>query len=200
MGTIHHMSQGLLVVMSGPSGVGKTTIAHRVQAALNGVFSVSATTRTAGPGEVDGQDYHFVSPELFDQMRAAGEFLECAQVFGKDGYGTPRAPVESQLAQGRVVLLDIDVQGAAQVREAMPGACMLFVVPPDEDALRQRLTDRGRDTVEAIERRLAEARRELEAAHAPGLYDCFIVNDDLDRATHAALSKIQSRLQDKAGT
>ncbi len=200
MGTIHHMSQGLLVVMSGPSGVGKTTIAHRVQTALNGVFSVSATTRTAGPGEVDGQDYHFVSPEAFDDMRVAGKFLEYAQVFGKDGYGTPRAPVERQLAQGRVVLLDIDVQGAAQVREAMPDACMLFVVPPDEDTLGQRLADRGRDTPEAIKRRLAEARRELEAARAPGLYDRFIVNDDLERATDAVLSEIHARLQDKADT
>jgi len=186
--------------MSGPSGVGKTTIAHRVQAALNGVFSVSATTRAAGPGEVDGRDYHFVSRVEFDRMRAADEFLEYAQVFGKDGYGTPREPVESHLAAGRVVLLDIDVQGAAQVRAAMPDACMLFVVPPDEDTLRQRLTDRGRDTAEAIERRLAEARRELATARVPGLYDRFIVNDDLGRATDAALAEIQARLQDKAGT
>jgi guanylate kinase len=200
MGTIHAMSIGLLVVMSGPSGVGKTTIAHRLQTAINAVFSVSATTRKAGPGEIDGRDYHFVSPDQFDRMRAAGEFLEYAEVFGKDCYGTPREPVDSQLGAGRVVLLDIDVQGASQVRAAMPDACMLFVEPPDEETLRQRLTDRGRDTADAIERRLAEARRELDAARAPGLYDRFIVNDDLDRATDVALAEIQARLKDKART
>jgi guanylate kinase len=192
------MSHGLLVVMSGPSGVGKTTIAHRLQAALNGVFSVSATTRKAGPGEEDGRDYHFVSSDKFESMQASGAFLESAQVFGKDGYGTPREPVELQLAAGRVVLLDIDVQGAAQIRESIPDACMLFIAPPDEHTLRQRLTRRGRDSAEAIERRLAEARGELSAARAPGLYDRFIVNDDLDRATDAALSVVEASLQNKA--
>lgn len=200
MGTIADMSSGLLVVMSGPSGVGKTTIARRVQAEVDGVFSVSATTRAPGPGEIDGRDYHFVSVEAFDRMCAEGAFLERAEVFGRDGYGTLRAPVEAELSAGRVVLLDIDVQGAAQVRAAMPEACMLFVLPPDEETLRTRLIDRGRDTPEAIERRLAEARRELEAARAPGLYDRFIINDDLDRATDEALQEIASRRTDCAGT
>lgn len=194
------MLKGLLVVMSGPSGVGKTTIAHRVQQAVDGAFSVSATTRTPGAREVDGVDYHFVSVEAFEQMQSAGEFLEHAQVFDRDAYGTPRGPVEAHLAAGRVVLLDIDVQGAAQIRASMPGACMIFVLPLSEDVLRQRLTDRGRDTGEAIERRLAEARVELEAAKAPGLYDCFVINDDLDRATEEVLTTIRERLAEVAGT
>ena len=186
--------------MSGPSGVGKTTIARRVQSAVEGVFSVSATTRSPGPGEVDGRDYHFVSSEAFDELQRNGAFLESARVFGRDGYGTLRAPVEAQLDEGKVVLLDIDVQGAAQVRSAMPDACMLFVLPPDESTLRQRLEDRGRDAHEAIERRLAEARRELEAARVPGLYDRFIVNDDLDEATEAALAEIRGRRTQRAAT
>ena len=176
--------------MSGPSGVGKTTIAHRVQQAVDGVFSVSATTRACGPGEVDGQDYHFVSLEAFEAMRTDGAFLESAQVFGRDAYGTPRAPVEAEMVKGRVVLLDIDVQGAAQVRAAMPEACMIFVLPPNEDTLRARLTRRGREDAAAIERRLAEARTEIKAAQVPGLYDCFVVNEDLDDATRQVLETV----------
>lgn len=194
------MPKGLLVVMSGPSGVGKTTIAHRVQQAVEGAFSVSATTRTPGACEVDGVDYHFVSMAQFDRMRSAGEFIEFAQVFERDAYGTPRGPLEAHLAAGRVVLLDIDVQGAAQIRASVPEACMIFVLPLSEDVLRQRLTDRGRDSAEAIERRLAEARVELKAAEAPGLYDCFVTNDDLDRATEEVLTTIRERLAEVAGT
>ncbi len=185
------MAAGLLVVMSGPSGVGKTTIAHRVRDAVDGVFSVSVTTRAPGPGEVDGEDYTFVSEATFDDMVAQGCFLEHAKVFGRDGYGTPRDAVEAHLEAGRVVLLDIDVQGAAQVRAAMPEACMIFILPPSDEVLRQRLTDRGRDDASAIERRLAEARREYDAAQAPGLYNRFVVNDELDRATHDVLSTIR---------
>lgn len=194
------MASGLLVVMSGPSGVGKTTIAHRVLESVDGVFSVSATTRASGANEVDGEDYHFVSHEAFDQMRQEGAFLEYAQVFGKDGYGTPREPVEAQLAKGQVVILDIDVQGAAQIRAAMPEACMIFVLPPSDDVLRQRLTNRGRDDAAAIERRLAEARREYEAAQAPGLYDCFVVNADLEQATNDVLAQVQGRIGETPGT
>jgi guanylate kinase len=123
-------------------------------------------------------------------MQREGDFLESAEVFGRDAYGTPKAPVLDDMANGRVVLLDIDVQGAAQVRRAVPEACMIFVLPPDEDTLRARLTSRGRDDAIAIERRLAEARTEIEAAQAPGLYDCFVVNDDLDKATQSVLDMV----------
>ena len=108
--------QGMLLVMSGPSGVGKTTLVHRLLERFDGTFSVSATTRPRSSDEVDGEDYRFVDPDTFRTMLAAGEFLESAEVFGKHAYGTPRAPVRERLDEGRLVILDIDVQGARQVR------------------------------------------------------------------------------------
>ena len=130
---------GLLLVVSGPSGVGKTTIVHEVIRRLGGEFSVSATTRERSGRERDGVDYHFVNEETFQQWINEGRFLEHAQVFGRSWYGTLRNQVEDALAQGSLIVLDIDVQGARDVKRAMPSAFSLFVLPPDETALLKRV-------------------------------------------------------------
>ncbi len=173
---------GLLLVISGPSGSGKTTIARAIEQRLGGRFSVSATTRPPARGEIPGRDYEFVSPAQFDEWVKRGAFLEHAQVFGKHRYGTPREPVERQLAEGHLVILSIDVQGALQIRRSLPDALMVFLLPPDEEELLRRLRARGRDDDASIRRRLEEARREMEIARSSGAYDAMIVNDDLERA------------------
>jgi len=188
-------STGLLLVISGPSGVGKTTIAHRVQERFDGIFSVSVTTRPRGREEVDGEDYTFVDSDRFTSMLESGEFLESAEVFGKHAYGTPRQPVQDRLSQGRLVILDIDVQGAHQVRASMPGAFMLFILPPSEEELYRRLESRGRDEEEAIQRRFAEARHEIKLATTSDLYDAFVINASLEDAIEESCRLIAARMQ-----
>ena len=184
---------GLLLVVSGPSGVGKTTIVHRMQERLGGRFSVSATTRPRSSEEVDGQDYYFVTSGEFDRMQRGGEFLEWAEVFGRHAYGTPRRPVEAALEKGELIILDIDVQGARQVRHAMPSAFMIFILPPGEDELMRRLQSRGRDDQDAIERRFAEAQHEIRQATEVKLYDAFVINDDLERAVDETCKLVSDR-------
>ncbi len=186
---------GLLLVVSGPSGVGKTTIVHRMQQQLGGHFSVSATTRPRSNEETDGVDYYFVTPSEFDRMQRGGEFLEWAEVFGRHAYGTPRRPVEQALERGELIILDIDVQGARQVRQAMPSAFMVFILPPDEEELMRRLQARGRDDQEAIERRFAEAQHEIRQATEVKLYDAFVINDDLERAVEETCRVVNNRWQ-----
>lgn len=167
--------RGKLIVLSGPSGAGKSTVIQRVRAARPNLrFSVSATTRQPRTGEVEGEDYYFVSELRFLEMLARGELLENAQYVG-NRYGTPRAPIEEHLNQGRDVLLDIEVQGAAQVKAAMPEAVTIFLSPPNLETLRQRLVQRGTDSPEVIEGRLQQARVELLLAKE---YDYIVINDD----------------------
>lgn len=186
-------SDGLLVIISGPSGVGKTTITRGVERAIPGsVFSVSATTRPKTAADVEGVDYRFVTDEQFQRMIEAGEFLEWADVFGKK-YGTPRDWVMEQLARGRLVILEIDVEGARQVKARLPEALAIFVLPPSEEALLERLRARKREDEGQIQRRFAEAKREIATARSCAAYDAFIVNDDLRRAIDEAVETVQAR-------
>ena len=174
------MPAGRLFVITGPSGVGKGTLIHRLLERMPELeLSVSATTRPPRPGERDGVDYHFQSEEEFDRLAGEERLLEHA-IYSGNRYGTPRSEVEPRLAAGRSVVLEIEVQGARQIREAMPEAVQVFIAPPSPEALRERLEGRGTDSKEAIERRLAAAEEELAARSEFGY---VIVNDDLERAT-----------------
>lgn len=188
-----HSNRGLLLVISGPSGVGKTTITHEVERRLGGVFSVSVTTRPKTSADIEGRDYYFVSEEEFARLRDGGHLMEWAQVFGRHSYGTPREPVMKDLAAGRLVILEIDVQGALQIKSQIPEAFMIFVLPPSDEELLRRLRARARDSDEAIQRRFREAKREIETARSSGKYDHFIVNDDLRTAIDTACELISRR-------
>ncbi|MBL8999811.1 MAG: guanylate kinase [Phycisphaerae bacterium] len=181
---------GMLLIISGPSGVGKTTITRGVERTIpDAVFSVSATTRAKTDADVEGVDYHFVSDEEFERMRRAGEFLESAGVYGKK-YGTPRAWVLEQLKRGRLVILEIDVEGAKQVKAGIPGAFAMFILPPSEEDVLARLRARKRESEEQIQKRFSHAKREIEAARVCGIYDVFIINDDRQRAIDEAVTKV----------
>ena len=158
------------------------------------MFSVSATTRPKTALETDGEDYFFLDEASFQQWIKDDRFLEYAQVFGGSWYGTPRAMVEETLAAGQIVVLDVDVQGAIQVRERMQDALGIFILPPSEDELLDRLRRRGREDEAAIERRFAEARHEMEIARSCGAYDAFVVNDSLDAAASEAIAIVRSTL------
>ena len=174
--------KGKLIVISGPSGAGKSTVVFK---ALEGrsdfCFSTSVTTRSPRPGEVDGREYFFIDRETYDRMVEQGELLEHAE-YVNNGYGTPRAFVEQKLNEGLNVVLDIEIQGARQVRSRMPEAVMIVIIPPSLEELRRRLVNRGTDSMEAIEGRLARAKEEY--AEAEG-YDYLIVNDKIEDAAAA---------------
>jgi guanylate kinase len=168
-----------LTVITGPSGVGKGTLVGRLLSRHPRIWlSVSATTRAPRPGEVEGQSYFFLSRERFEQQVADGGFLEWAE-FAGNLYGTPRQPVEQHLAAGRPVLLEIELEGARQVRHSFPAGFQLLIQPPSLEELERRIRGRGTDAEEAIQRRLARARVEL-AAEAE--FDATLVNGDLDQA------------------
>ena len=176
--------RGRLVVLTGPSGVGKGTVVAEIRRLRPDIWlSVSATTRPARPGEQDGVHYHFWSPERFAATIEAGGFLEWAE-FAGNRYGTPRAPVEERLAAGETVLLEIELLGARQVRAAMPEAFMVFLTPPSFAALEERLRGRATEDEDAIARRLARARSEMSAAAE---FDAVVVNDEVGRAARELL-------------
>lgn len=172
---------GKLVVISGPSGVGKTTLLRRLLGAFPALVpSVSATTRPPRKGEQDGVDYHFLSPEAFERRRAAGEFLECCRVYGRQHwYGTLVDEVAPRLAAGKWVVLEIDVEGTLSILEKYPEAITIFVEPSHPDQLLERLRGRGTESPEAMARRLEVARRELLEAHR---YRHRVVNENVDEA------------------
>jgi guanylate kinase len=179
-----------LVVLAGPTAVGKGTLAAYVREHFPDVWlSVSATTRRPRPGEIDGVHYHFVSEAEFERMREAGDLLEWAVVHGRAKYGTPRHPVAEALAQGRMAMLEIDLQGARQVKASMPEALFVFLAPPSWDELVRRLIGRGTEDSAEREARLATARVELAAASE---FDVTIVNDDVRRAAEELVSLMGS--------
>ena len=183
---------GMLLIISGPSGVGKTTITRGVERSIaDSVFSVSATTRAKTPADVEGVDYHFVSDDEFERMKAAGEFLETAGVYGKK-YGTPKAWVIEQLKRGRLVILEIDVQGAIQVKKHIPEAFGVFVLPPSEEDLLNRLRARKREDENGIQKRFQAARTEIATARDCGVYNVFLVNGTIEESIAQAAAAVQA--------
>lgn len=184
---------GHLYIVTAPSGAGKTTLVRLLLEKDPGIrLSVSSTTRAPRPGEVDGEAYHFVGVEAFRQMVERGEFLEWAEVHG-NYYGTSKRWIETELEAGRDILLEIDWQGAQQVRKALPDAIGVFVLPPSLEELECRLSGRRTDSAEVIARRLAAARDEMRHVDE---FDYVIINDDLQRALGDLLSVVAaSRLQ-----
>jgi guanylate kinase len=172
--------KGLLLVISGPSGAGKGTIVKALQRAIPSLhLSISATTRLPRCGEVDGVDYYFLERDTFNIMIEEGQLLEWAEVYG-NYYGTPRQYVQDVLEQGKDVILEIDIQGALQVKEKLPEAVLLFIAPPSKEELQMRLFGRKSDSREEIEKRLKCMAGEMKLA---GGYDYFVVNDSINRAT-----------------
>ncbi|MEJ1934921.1 guanylate kinase [Nostoc sp. NIES-2111] len=178
---------GKLIVLTGPSGVGKGTLMRSLlQRHPELYYSVSATTRAPRPGEVDGKNYYFISRSKFEQLVAQGEFLESAE-FAGNYYGTPREAVLHQVQSGKLVVLEIELEGARQIRTSFPQALSIFILPPSFEELERRIRGRGQDSEEAIARRLQRAKEEIQAADE---FDIQIVNDDFE----TALSAIETAL------
>ncbi len=170
---------GRLIVLTGPSGVGKGTLMRSLlQRHPELYYSVSMTTRTPRPGEVDGKSYYFISRSKFEQLVAEGEFLEWAE-FAGNYYGTPREAVLNQIHSAKLVVLEIELEGARQIRASFPSALSIFILPPSFDELEKRIRARAQDSEEAIARRLLRAQEEIQAADE---FDIQIVNDDLETA------------------
>ncbi len=184
--------RGLLIVLVGPSGVGKSTISRQLAQQMNVWYTVSATTRKRAPQDSDGKTYEHVTLEDFLQRLDRDEFLEYAQVYG-DYYATPKHPALDHLGEGKDVLLEIDVQGALQVRYHYPDSVLIFILPPDEQALLQRLTGRARDSAENIEMRFRAAKREIHMAKGSRAFDFMVVNDRIERAVEEIEKIIKHR-------
>ncbi len=167
------------MIVSGPSGSGKSTLVQKILEVPGTMLAVSSTTRPPRKTESDGKWYNFVSEAEFQRMVGQGEFLEYAQVFGKNWYGTPLKALDEALQKKRDLVLEIDVQGALQVKQKLPGAIAVFVMPPSRDDLERRIRERGQDSEDEIKRRLERARHEMLSYSS---YDFAVVNDDLERA------------------
>jgi len=182
-------NRGKVVIISGPSGVGKSTICRKVVERIDDVYlSVSATTRPKAPGEVNGKDYWFISEQEFQERIDKGLFLEHANVFGHY-YGTPKDKISEALDAGKVVILEIDVQGAQQAKIVFEDAVMIFILPPTEKDLAERLNNRGRDADEVAEKRLNEASAEIAAAWQH--YNRMVINEDLEQAVNECIQIIE---------
>ncbi|ABA21098.1 guanylate kinase [Trichormus variabilis ATCC 29413] len=180
--TKENPSSGKLIVLTGPSGVGKGTLMRSLlQRHPELYYSVSATTRAPRPGEVNGESYYFISRNKFEELLAQGEFLESAE-FAGNYYGTPREAVLNQIQSGKLVVLEIELAGARQIRASFPEALSIFILPPSFEELEKRIRGRGQDSEEAIARRLQRATEEIQAADE---FDIQIVNDDFEAALQA---------------
>ena len=182
--------RGLLIVLCGPSGVGKSTISRALEERQHIWYTVSVTTRPKQPQDAEGKTYEHTSKQEFFRRLDSDQYLEYAQVYG-DYYATPRHPALDHLAEGKDVLLEIDFQGAMQVRYNYPDALLVFILPPDEPTLLQRLTDRGRDSAEDINKRFRAAKREIHMAKGSRAFDYMVINDSLDRAVEEIIKIIR---------
>lgn len=179
------MNKGRVYIISGPSGSGKDSVMKKVfEKQLDIAFSISSITRAMRPGEVEGEKYNFISRERFEEMIKNDELLE-HNVFVGNYYGTPKAPVINCIENGKDILIEVDVNGAIQIRDKMPEAVSIFIMPPSLDILKKRLTGRGTDSEDVIEKRLNEALREIASAKD---YDYIVVNDDLETAANDFVS------------
>lgn len=176
-----------LVIVSGPSGVGKTSICRRLAEKLDAFLSVSVTTRPPGKNETEGLDYHFIPHDEFQRLIDQDELLEYAQIF-ENYYGTPKQPVEQALRRGKIVILEIDANGALQVKEQFPETLMIFVLPPTQAELADRINNRGRESEQARDARLQGASSEI--ARAWQHYQHMVINDDLEQAVNETIQII----------
>jgi guanylate kinase len=183
---------GLLIVLCGPAGVGKSTISRLLAERMNVWYTVSATTRPKLAGDEKGKTYDHIDRTEFFRRLDSDQFLEYAQVYG-DYYATPKLPAMDYMAAGRDVLLEIDVQGAMQVRHHYPDALLIFILPPDEPTLLQRLTDRGRDSAEDIHKRFRAAKREIHMAKGSRAFDYMVINDNLEKAVEEIVKIIRHK-------
>jgi guanylate kinase len=199
--TTAQTQQPLVFIVSGPSGSGKSTLVEKILEVPGTMLSISCTTRPSRSTESPGKWYDFISEAEFDRMVSQGEFLEHARVFGKHRYGTPRRWLEEAQRKGLDLVLEIDVQGAEQVKQKLPAAVAIFILPPARDELERRLRARGQDSEEAIGRRLDRAKQEMQRYTE---YDFLVVNDDVERAGREVQAIIvgarclRSRLSERA--
>ena len=183
---------GLLIILCGPSGVGKSTISRQLSEKHKATYIVSATTRPHRPGDDKGKAYEHISTKAFFRRLDGDEFLEYAQVYG-DYYGTPKHPALDLLAKGKDILLEIDVQGALQVRYQYPQCLAIFILPPDEPTLLHRLKARGRDSADEISKRFRDAKREIHMAKGSRTFDYMVINDEVDRAVEEIIKIIKHK-------
>ena len=189
---------GLPLIISGPSGVGKSTIVNTLVERLGAVLSISMTTRPMGPKDIEGEHYLFVNEREFKDMVKLGQMLEYAQVYD-NYYGTPAEPVQQALAAGEIVILEVDVQGANQIKQQMPDAVGILIEPPSDEVLLQRLRDRKREDEATIQKRYSRARDEIQLARDLGIYKHTVVNDRLDEAIERAIELIEGEIAARQG-